>query len=110
GGRSSSGSLAVPAKLTVSPGRTARPLAGRVMETVGGSLPTTTRTLAEADTPCGVLAVNCASNVRKLLALYVCEGFAAVDEDPSPKSQRYESAPPSGLLEPRLENWTASGE
>jgi hypothetical protein len=42
--------------------------------------------------------------------LYVCEGFAVVDEEPSPKSQRYESGPPSGLLEPRLENWTASGE
>ena len=35
----------------------------------------------------------------------MCEGFAVVEEDPSPKSQRYESGPPSGLLEPTLENY-----
>jgi hypothetical protein len=34
----------------------------------------------------------------------VCEGFAAVDVDPSPKSQRYVSACPSGSLDPADEN------
>src|SRR5215510_1589012 len=91
GGRISSGSLAVPAKLTVSRGCTARPLDGRVIETVGGRLPTTTFTLAEADTLCRVVAVNCALNVRTPLVVYVCVGFADVDEEPSPKSHRYES-------------------
>src|SRR5215831_8538381 len=108
GGRTSSGSLAVPAKFTVSPGCTTRPLAGLVMETVGGRLPITTRTLAEPDTFCWVVAVNCTLNVCTPPPAYVCTGFAAVDEEPSPKSHRYDSGPPLGLLDPTLENWTVS--
>src|ERR1051325_106316 len=83
-GRVWSGSVAVPAKLTVSPGWMVRPLAGRVIETAGGRLPVTTLTAVEPDTPCRVVTVNCAVNVRTPLAVYVCEGFAAVDEEPSP--------------------------
>ncbi len=84
----SSGSVAEPWYEMVSPGRAVVPPWGAVMVGVGGRLPTTTSTTSVDDAPEGTLTVSFAVNLLGVDVVYVCDGLAAVEVAPSPKSHR----------------------
>src|SRR5262245_34608080 len=84
----SSGSVAEPWKFTVWPGSTDMPSAGRLIVGVGGALPTTMVTVALEEEPAVSVTVSFAANERTPVEVYVCDGLAAVEVAPSPKSHR----------------------
>src|SRR3954463_1362630 len=77
---------------------------------VGGTLPTVTGTVAVDGSASPLDTVSFAVYVFAVAVVYVCVGFASVEDPPSPKSQSYESGPPPACVVPALENDTESGE
>src|SRR5215470_8206869 len=95
----------------VSPGRTVVPATGVVViVATGGKLPTVTLVVVDVLKAPGSVTVKVGVKVVVLGVTYWWVGLAAVVLVPSPKSQEYMSAPPSGSTEPALEKVTVKGE
>ena len=88
-----------------SPARNVAPAAGAVIVAVGG-LPTLI--VIGVDTELFVPSETVSRITYRPGVAYVCEGLAAVDRMPSPKSHEYVRDCPSGSLEPVLEKFTRS--
>src|SRR5262245_49734097 len=86
------------------------PVAGLIIVATGGLLPTVTLTVAVLLRFVGSVTLNVAVKVRTPPCTYVCVGFACVDVVPSPKSQKYVSAPPSGSVDAAPLKFTVNGE
>src|SRR5882672_1000814 len=95
----------------VSPGCTVVPALGVVVSVAtGGRLPTVTLVVVDVLNAPGSVTVRVGVKVVTLGVTYWWVGLAAVVLVPSPKSQAYVSAPPSGSTEPALEKVTIKGE
>src|SRR3954453_19776254 len=89
-----------------SPARKLAPSVGAVIVAVGG-LPTLI--VIGVDTELVSVSETVSRITYRPGLAYVCEGLAAVDRLPSPKSHEYVSGCPSGSFEPALEKFTSSG-
>src|ERR1041385_747386 len=95
----------------VSPGWTVVPAPGVVVSVAaGGRLPTVTLAVVDVLNAPESVTVSVGAKAVTLGVTYWWVGLAAVVLVPSPKSQEYVSAPPSGSTEPALEKVTVKGE